>query len=707
MRSVRKECLKHKRLYAIVCSVAVVAAVLISLLTPSEYICQTKLVAESSPMDLLIGMKPIDFVKKDISGSNSGALDNPEIYYDIVTSQMFRDNMAKVKVSPSDKSYTTDFYHYLTQHTHKAPWTTVSDAISRFFAGETERNWVDIQIADAVKCEFQSKQEVITLQVSAQDAYIAAALTDSAAHHLQSFLTRYRVNKAKSDLSNSKKARHSAGVDYHNALVAYSTFSDSHAGDNNTSTQTMLKSLEDEVNRTWDLYNQAAKDCQRDAYKVQQMSPAITVIQNATVPIHPSSPRYLVTIFLFLFISFFSVTGWILFRCSRASGEKQSLGDLFSPWSLSIGIWALIVIMLQIFGYLLNTLQSQFYTSLLIWLPILVFVSYFTFNLLPSKTSDARNDIAVNDIFFNFLYILSLICTPLYFYQIYKVITMFSSENIFSDLRMLAVSDETSSPLHHFYFVNQALFIIAMWKFPRINKLKFISIIAINLLCAISIMEKGSLFFMIIIALFVLYEKRYIKMRSILFTGIGILFIFFMFNIVRSEDFTANKSEEHSLTDFILMYILSPPVAFETIHQSLSLQFGSNTLSYFYDILNRFGGDYVIKTKLQDFVFVPIATNVYTVFQPFYEDFGYYGIAFFAAFYGLLSGWLYRLSCNGSIIGRCMYAYVAEVLILQFYQENLIQSIIVLVDYIIVFALCLQTKYGLALHRFSNKKTTV
>ena len=181
-------------------------------------------------------------------------------------------------------------------------------------------------------------------------------------------------------------------------------------------------------------------------------------------------------------------------------------------------------------------------------------------------------------------------------------------------------------------------------------------------------------------------------MRSILLWGVVIIFVFYGINILRrSAD--AKVSDNSTLLDFIAMYILSPPVAFEQVQEKLTPQFGSRTFAFFYAVASKLGFEkFVIEPKLQEFVYVPIQTNVYTVFQPFFQDFGYKGVAFFASIYGTFTGWLYKQAKNGGAISKCMYTYIVEILILQFFQENLILSLSLLFQYLIVFTFILQKK---------------
>jgi oligosaccharide repeat unit polymerase len=191
--------------------------------------------------------------------------------------------------------------------------------------------------------------------------------------------------------------------------------------------------------------------------------------------------------------------------------------------------------------------------------------------------------------------------------------------------------------------------------------------------------------------MFVLFEKKVIRIRTILTFSILIIILFYIFNLGRAGEDSDYQNEE-TLFDFFTMYALSPPVAFCQLLPEVIPQFGTNTFETVYLFLQRFGADVVVKDKLQEFVFVPVSTNVYTIFQPFFIDFGYRGVAFFAAVYGCLCGFLYRLFRNGNGAGTCLYTYAVDVLLLQFYQENVFLSMIFVLQFTFFIVLLTQQK---------------
>ena len=396
----------------------------------------------------------------------------------------------------------------------------------------------------------------------------------------------------------------------------------------------------------------------------------------------------------------------ILFSILAISYLCLKIGDFFSPWIITTMIWLAIVVLFQLSGDLLYPLQDRFYTCVIIWVALMSVTSIITYYAFPAKsgfqqpqgTTPIQQDLNINNFFFTVFFVISMVCTPLYLYNIYKIISMFGTEELFFNLRVLANEGEKSmiqTILTYVGAINQALFVICIWRYPKGNKLILTAVILANLMCSIAIMEKGVLFFMLFVTLFVLYEKRRIKISSIAFWSIVLLLVFYGINVLRTPE---NAAKEPTFVDFFNVYILSPSVAFERAQEKLTEQFGSRSFAFIYALFTRLGlGNFVVEPKLQEFVYVPIPTNVYTIFQPFFQDFGYKGVAFFATVYGTFTGWLYRQCNNGGAISKCVYAYVIEILILQFYQENLILSMSMMIQYCFVFFFVLQTRFGLTL----------
>lgn len=375
------------------------------------------------------------------------------------------------------------------------------------------------------------------------------------------------------------------------------------------------------------------------------------------------------------------------------------IGDAFSPWMITSAVWLGIFVMFSLFGYNLYPLENRLYTCVMIWVPILVLTSVATYYALPvPERADVNSKIEVSNKSYTFLLIIAAICSPLYLYQIVKVAMMFDMGDILNNIRVFSSYGEKNTLVKLLQYVipiNQALFIVEMWRYPNGGKLKFYTILLANILCTIAVMSKTPIFILFLSTLYVLYEKQRIKISSMVMWGIVILAGFYGLNVLRKPEAEQDSS---TFFDFFSMYVLSPSVAFEWTQEKLTDQFGSFSFAFFYAFASKMGlGTYYIQKQLQDFVWVPIPTNVYTVFQPYFEDFGYKGIALFASLWGVITGWIYRLCKNGNVLAKCIYAYIVFALVMQFYQESLIVNLSYVIQYTVAFILILKHKVSLVL----------
>ncbi|MBO4659508.1 MAG: oligosaccharide repeat unit polymerase [Prevotella sp.] len=386
------------------------------------------------------------------------------------------------------------------------------------------------------------------------------------------------------------------------------------------------------------------------------------------------------------------------------------MGDIFSPWTITTVIWLAIVVMFQFQGDLLYPLGDQFHACLALWLPIFCASALITYYVLPRNNSGQTLSQVpdINTGIFTFFYVISMVITPLYLYKIIQVVSMFDTADMLNNIRMLAVyGDENYGFLNYSYVLNQTLVVIGLWRYPKVPLWQLITIIIACLMSAFAIMEKGLLFFLFAAILFILYEKKVIKMRSIIISSSLLVLVFFLINGARSYSEDSDPNEATTFLDFFAIYILSPAVAFEYVEEDLTPQLGAHTFQTIYMFLNRFGGDYEVNTKLQEFVWVPLPTNVYTVFQPFFEDFKYKGVALFAMFYGVFSGLAYRMARNGGSVGKCLYVYVVYVLALQFFQENVMMSIVNVIQFTFFTTLICQQRIGMGFFTDSDQSNQI
>ena len=272
------------------------------------------------------------------------------------------------------------------------------------------------------------------------------------------------------------------------------------------------------------------------------------------------------------------------------------------------------------------------------------------------------------DVFKLFL-VISFIFTPLYFY------TIFSSlggdyTSLFLRLRDKAVTGGYQlGILGYIETLNFVMLVISMYLYPLISKKIVLYFLLVNIFTGFAIMEKGTFFEIFITIVFILYLKNKIRLKTIVYAALFFVVLMIGFQFVRSG------GDSIDIGGFLTLYILSPSAAFDTLSPSHIQNFGANTFSFYYKLSNAlFGTNFTEIPMLKDFVYVPMGVNVYTVMQPYFEDFGYCGVLIFGIINGIISGFVYKKSISGGLKWICLYTFICEYYVLQFFQERLFIS---------------------------------
>ncbi len=695
-------CYASRKLYLLVSCISIVLGLLLFFSLPRLYSAQVRIADENQTTEMTFHIPDWNWSKLSKLNANN-AQEDMEVFPEIINSQDFLVRMSEVQIPNYGKTYG----EHIQENFHLPWYEYLFNGLQRMFGDYTDEEYVIDVLDDVISYSSAPRFSLVTFQVLDPDPYVAATMVDSVRVVMEKRLVDYRSSKSVEDVRVAQDVLSNAKSDYLNAVEAMANYSETHKNNNTVEVQSTLLTLQGEAENLKNVYSIAAMELSRAEAAVQQKAAPFVVLKSATVPQSPSTPMVLSYILSFFTLGIVFTTWYVLYKRKGKKTTQAGVFNYFAPWTITIGIWTAIIIMtlMQRQSNVLYPVTEQFVISLSLWLPIFVASSLITYVLLPSKSDSddtCIQPVPFNRFVFKTIWIISLIITPLYLYNIMKIVSQFDMADLFYNLRLLAVhGDESYGFLNYSLVFNQALFLVAVWRYPHMPLWQLLSIYAVNMMSCFAIMEKGGFFLLVVTTMFVLFQRGIIKVRSIFITIAVLVVVFFFINFMRSEQTTENATKEMTFIDFFAIYVLSPPVAFCRLHPDISGQFGSHTFEVIYLFLNRFGGNYEVNSKLQEFVWVPLPTNVYTIFQPFYQDFGYAGVCFFAMIYGIASGWIYRMFRNGSGFGRCIYSYFVYVLILQFYQENIFLSLVFFVQ--LLFFVWLMHQKTIRFNLFNSK----
>ena len=294
--------------------------------TPKEYKASVMLAPESttgnsltsniSSIASMVGMD-MDF------GSSSDAI-YPELYPDLIGSNDFIVSLFPVEVTTKDGSVTTDYYDYLLNHTKKAwytfparllhdivaklktddvPFTGDSTKVNPFHLSKMQYN-IAHKIGKSINCTVDKKTSVITIEVTDQDPVISAVMADSIKNRLQAFITQYRTQKARNDLAYMEKLFMESKEEYVTARQQYAAYSDANQDLILQTYRAKQEDLENEMQLKYNAYTQMYEQLQISKAKVQESTPAFTVVQSASVPLKHINKSKLMVMTIFMFLGF-------------------------------------------------------------------------------------------------------------------------------------------------------------------------------------------------------------------------------------------------------------------------------------------------------------------------------------------------------------------------------------------------------------------
>ena len=329
---------KYKMLYVKVLSATFVVAAIIAISIPNYYKCTVKLAPELSGGNKSSGGLASLASSFGVNlGESSAGADAivPTLYPDLMNSVTFQTSLFPIKVQREGEDSTMTYYDYLKNH-QRLPWWSAAmksvlsmfrsvlplgsakndqssmfnDSINPFRLTKDQSKIVEL-MGKKVVCDVDNKTMVITIDVIDQDPVIAASVADSVQNRLQDFITVYRTSKARVDLAYNQKLYKETKARYEKARQLYAEYSDANQDIILQTVRQRQTELENEMQLQYNAYTQIAAQLLAAEAKVQQETPAFTMLQPATVPVRKAGPMRSRGCLLVLFLAFIAITLYV------------------------------------------------------------------------------------------------------------------------------------------------------------------------------------------------------------------------------------------------------------------------------------------------------------------------------------------------------------------------------------------------------------
>lgn len=324
--------LNRKKIYKAI-GIGIVAGVVIGFSQPKKYKVEVSLSPESgiSGTSGLSGIASMFGLGNASAGFGEDAL-TFNMFPEIVKTNPFALEMLQIPIQ-TQKGDCVILYDYL--DTEKKPWWShimeaprmLVEGIKSLFKEEQkdsvkvidpfrltpEQNGRIGMLKKILEVETDKKSNMTKVTVSLQDPLAAAIVADSAVHKLQEYITDYRTRKAKQDYDFQFNLCEQYKKEYFEAQQEYAKFADANR---NVILQTVTSEkerLQKNLTLVEQIYSQSIGQLQVLRGKVQEAKPVFAVVEPATVPLAPASPKKMLIIIAFAFLAFVFESAWILF----------------------------------------------------------------------------------------------------------------------------------------------------------------------------------------------------------------------------------------------------------------------------------------------------------------------------------------------------------------------------------------------------------
>lgn len=318
---------KHKKLYYKALGVAFIIGLIIGFSIPKTYNCKILLAPEmggkSGGASGLASLASSFGVNIGGGASATGDAITPTLYPDLIQSVDFKTSLFPVKVKRKEDKEPMTVYSYFKNEWKYTWWDHCfgllapkkqKDTLVNNFELTGEQAYIASMIVQNVECSIDKKTALISIDVTAQDPHVAAQLADSVKNRLQDFLTEYRTNKARHDLEYAETLQKQAKKDYEHARRLYVEFMDANQDLMLLTAQQKQNDLENDMQLQYNNYTAVSAQVIAAQAKVQEVTPAFTPLQSATVPLGPSGPKKGRIVLICLFLAALGTTIYALFK---------------------------------------------------------------------------------------------------------------------------------------------------------------------------------------------------------------------------------------------------------------------------------------------------------------------------------------------------------------------------------------------------------
>lgn len=313
---------KNKWSILIVTIISAVLGIFVAINIPNEYASQVQILPELESKDAAGGLSKFKSLAGlagvDLGGMGGTDAVRPDLYPNILQSTPFLMNVMNMKVYASkykknmivskfmeeneNQELTTRIFGKSDDKEKDMPIINPNTIPLETIRLDKKQDALIKDLQKRVGTTLDKKTGVISISAKMQDPVIAATIVRYAQDYLTSYVVNYRTEKTLKDIKFLGDRLNEAKRRYDNALYSYSSYQDRNKGLFLNIAKDEGKKLQYEVDLSYNLYAELAKQLEESKIKVHRETPIFKVLEPAQIPVKKSEPKRSVMVIGFAFL---------------------------------------------------------------------------------------------------------------------------------------------------------------------------------------------------------------------------------------------------------------------------------------------------------------------------------------------------------------------------------------------------------------------
>jgi len=166
-------------------------------------------------------------------------------------------------------------------------------------------------LKDKISASIDQKNGVISISTEFGDPFITAQIANFSVGYLTTYITEYRVEKAKTDLQFIQDRYVEKEKGYLKAQENLAQFRDANRNVQSAAARTEEERLNNTYTLAFNVYNGLAQQLEQAKIKVQEETPVIKILEPVKVPVERSKPKRSLILVVFAFLGGFIGVGFV------------------------------------------------------------------------------------------------------------------------------------------------------------------------------------------------------------------------------------------------------------------------------------------------------------------------------------------------------------------------------------------------------------